>query len=136
MITIVAGATTIQLTAQLHWADELRHYSTIHADERTLGGALVIESSTRVAGRPITLRGPERGVAVEQRSVLLALRTLVEADATMALTLHDGQTFATVRWACDGADPPIDAEPIFQGLINPGTTTLYKINRLAFRTTS
>jgi hypothetical protein len=58
--TLTYGTTTVQLPDDLYWSDELEWQPTVQSAERTITGALVIQSATRIAGRPITLQPLEQ----------------------------------------------------------------------------
>lgn len=88
----------ITLPGDMEWVDEFGWLPTAASVEVTLGGALVVEESAQLAGRPITLEGRmegQRGFALVTRAVVLALRSLAAAPlaAPMELTLADGRTF-------------------------------------------
>jgi hypothetical protein len=86
----------LTLPDDLLWTDEYGDWSAIAQETGyTLGGALVIQEGTRLAGRPITLRGAEtHGWAT--RAQVEALRAVAEAaDAgPLTLTLPDGREFS------------------------------------------
>lgn len=68
-ISLTFGATTLALPEDLYWADE----AWAHVEQtalRSVTGALIVSTMSRVAGRPITLR-PE-----DDRSALLPRSTL------------------------------------------------------------
>ena len=55
-ISLSVGLTTVPLNPDLFWADENNWHPVEQTSERTITGALVVQSATRVAGRPITLQ--------------------------------------------------------------------------------
>lgn len=85
----------LTLPDDLLWTDEYGEWSSVAQETAyTLGGALVIQEGSRLAGRPITLSGSrEHGWAT--RAQVEALRALSEvADAgPLTLTLPDGREF-------------------------------------------
>ena len=111
-MAITLGA--VALPSGLTWADEFSwtpvQQSTIHS----LTGALLIQESTKQAGRPITLIGQSSGrdhTVWITRANLITLRTALAAvGAEHALTLHDGRTFTVM--AAQGSNGPLDAEPL------------------------
>ena len=111
-MAITLGA--VALPSGLTWSDELHwtpvQQSTIHS----LTGALIIQESTKQAGRPITLIGQSNGndhTAWISRATLFALHTaLAVVGAEHALTLHDGRTFTVM--AVQGDAGPLEAEPL------------------------
>ena len=105
---------TIELPADLFWQDETEWTPVEQSQEFSLGGALLIEQGTKLAGRPITLAGSDN-VAWVKRSVIEAL--MVEAaktDHQMTLTLEDGQEF-TVMFSHEHGKP-LTAEPVIRKL--------------------
>lgn len=101
----------IELPDDLLWSDEFAYTAITQAQNRTLGGGLILEETETVAGRPITLQGGE-DYAWATRTTVVALRTLAEAaGATHPLELPDGRTF-TVAFRRGSSTPAIDARPI------------------------
>lgn len=109
------------LPSGLVWSDEGAWSPVAQATERTLSGALVLEESAKLKGRPITLSGAQdgndhtawvmRGQAFLGYSSLETLRAaLLVAGAEFTLTLHDARTF-TVAPRHDG-DGPLSATPL------------------------
>ena len=94
--TLTLGAVT--LPVDMEWIDEFTWSPVSQAQEITLGGALLVEESAQLAGRPITLRSGQNGSehwGVIDRVTLIALQAL--AASVMAepitLTLPDDRTF-------------------------------------------
>jgi hypothetical protein len=79
-----------------------------------LTGSLIIQESTKLAGRPVTLTGQSDGsdhTAWITRSNLITLHAaLTVPGASFTLTLHDTRTFTVVP-AQDG-NGPISAIPL------------------------
>lgn len=57
VITLSDGTTTVTLPADLEWSDEYAWQPVEQSIEFSVTGAVIIEHSTRLAGRPITLSG-------------------------------------------------------------------------------
>lgn len=112
------------LPDDLLWRDEFAWSAIAQRTEVSLGGALVIEESAQLAGRPITLEGGDNhGWAT--RAQVLALRTLAEnVNQVMTLLLHDARSFQ-VRFR----RPPFDARQVID-YSNPVSADVYtlKIN--------
>ncbi|HID73072.1 TPA: hypothetical protein EYP38_03965 [Candidatus Micrarchaeota archaeon] len=85
--------------------------------------ALILQETTRRAGRPITLTTPEGGDWTD-RGTVEALRAKLTAGAVMTLTLHDGRAFQ-VAWR--HRDTPLEARPVLAGLADPDAQTLYRL---------
>jgi hypothetical protein len=104
MITLDA----IQLPNGVVWTDEYDWSPTQQAKSYTLTGALVLETSIKLAGRPITLQGRIDSGWVK-RSVVEALYAKLDDNVDMTLTYHDNRVF-TVRF--DHEAKPIDSAPV------------------------
>lgn len=117
---------TVQLPRGLVWVDEFDWRPVEASTEYTLGGALVYESATRLAGRPITLQAnDDAGWLGMTRAVVQAVYALAEApSAVYVLTLADGRSF-DVSFA---PDRPFEARPVARpelpGADHPYVTTL------------
>lgn len=101
---------TVQLPRGLIWTDEFDWRPVEAATEYTLGGALVYDSATRLAGRPITLQAnDDAGWLGMTRAVVQAVAALAEAPgAVYVLTLADGRSF-DVMFA---PGSPFEARPV------------------------
>jgi len=98
MITL-AG---IELPPYLEWEDE---FSWTPVDQQTgysVTGSLLLDISTKLAGRPITLVGTEH-LGWITRALLLDLQTLTDTPDIRELDYH-GRIFST-RFRYDGGDP-------------------------------
>lgn len=79
----------ITLHPDLHWVDENQWYPIEQSTARTLTGALVISTSVRTSGRPITLAPEDDSSAWMHREVVDDLRNLaVLPGEVMTLTLR------------------------------------------------
>jgi hypothetical protein len=99
---------TITLPGDLEWSDEFDWSPVVQSVEPTLTGALIIDESAQLTGRPVTLAGGADFGWVT-RDVIEALYLLLTPGREMTLTLADARTF-TVTWR--HGDKPIDARPI------------------------
>ena len=108
-MAITLGAIT--LPAGLVWEDEFAWTPVAQSAEYSLTGALIVQESTKLAGRPITLTGQsdeQNHTAWISRTNLLALQTAVTVTgASWTLTLHDARTFTVMA-----APDPLDADPL------------------------
>ncbi|SMF96127.1 hypothetical protein SAMN02949497_3511 [Methylomagnum ishizawai] len=108
-MTLNDGATEILLPDALVWTDELAWTAVAAQDARALGGAVVRQTSVKIAGRPITLAPPDGFWGAMLRADLLALRAWTDDPAKrMTLTFADGDAYA-VRWLYPD---PIKANPL------------------------
>jgi hypothetical protein len=104
MITLDA----VTLPEDLIWSDEFAWSSVQQSRTYTLTGALILETGTKQAGRPITLVGGDEAAWIT-RANLKALQAKLTTTATMTLTLNDGSTFSV---AFNHDEKPIDAHPV------------------------
>jgi len=110
MITLSDGTNTITLPGDMLWQDEYTWQPVVQEVAHSIAGALVVESATRLAGRPITLTGDDDMAWVE-RGTLQQLRAWAATPGkTMTLTLTDGRQFAVV-WRHQDA-PALEARPV------------------------
>lgn len=61
MISLAYESTTVLLPPDLFWSDENNWFPVEQTVERSITGALIVQTATRVAGRPITLEPFEGG---------------------------------------------------------------------------
>lgn len=107
MITLTYGVTSIELPADLAWADEFAWSAIAQRSEYTITGALAVEEAAKQAGRPITLEGDDVRAWVS-RATLLTLQAWARLPGqTFTLSIHG--TAYTVLW--DQARGPIAAAP-------------------------
>lgn len=113
---------TLTLPADLLWSDEFDWSPIESAQEYAVTGALVVDTATRLAGRPITLEAADDRAWI-RRETLQALHALTTpADRQMLLTIAG--TARSVIWR-PGAEP-ISARPIFP-LANPAADLAYVV---------
>lgn len=109
-ITLAYLTTTLTLSDDLYWSDENQWHPVEQTAQRTITGALIVSSSTRVGGRPITLQPVEDSSAWMTRATVDTLRSwAAQAGRQMTLTLR-GQTYNVIFRHQDGSG--IDAVPI------------------------
>ncbi|MCO5763766.1 MAG: hypothetical protein NHG36_20070 [Chromatiaceae bacterium] len=118
----------VALPDGLRWSDEFDWTPLAQSTEYSLTGALIVERATRQAGRPITLIGGKDFVWIT-RANLIALKTLLDSDDTLRLTLHDNRTFDVIP-----APEPLAAyalpRVLDSGYANPGDDDWYVIDTL------
>lgn len=109
--TLKVSTTTVQLHPDLYWSDELNWHPVEQTVERTVTGALIVQVSTRVAGRPITLEPEDDNSAWMTRSVVDQLRTWAATPGqVMELTLHGSARDVIFRHQDEGK--ALEAEPV------------------------
>lgn len=109
----LAAGVALPLPDDLLWADEHAWSPAVASVSYLLTGALLVQSATRQAGRPITLVGPS-DMAWVTRATVATLHTwaaapLAAASGRFELTLRDARVFTV---AFRHADTAIDAEPV------------------------
>jgi hypothetical protein len=109
-ITLAVGATSVTLHEDLYWADEYAWQPVEQATERTIGGALIVQSALRTGGRPITLQPDSDNAAWLTRAVVEQLRNWA-ATPGQQMTLTIRGTPRTVIWRHHDA-PALDATPV------------------------
>jgi len=101
----------VTLPGDLRWTDEYQWCAVERSAEYSLGGSLLIEESTKLAGRPITLEAVNefRGHIWLDRDTVDTLLARAElTNHSMTLVLSDNRTF-TVMFRDDG----VKAEPVY-----------------------
>jgi len=99
----------LALPDDLLWVDEHAWTSAVASVSYLLTGALLVESATRLSGRPITLVGPP-DMGWVTRAVVKQLHGWAAAiGARFELTLADGRLFTVTFRVHETA---IEAEPV------------------------
>ena len=109
MTTLTYGATTLTLPDDLPWTDEFGWAAVEQRSEYSITGALIVEASAKLAGRPITLAGTETRGWIS-RATLLTLKAWAALPA-QAFTLAINGNSRSV--AFDQARGAVDAQPLF-----------------------
>lgn len=108
--TLTVGPVTVTVHPDLQWADEFSWHPVEQAVERTLTGALVVDTRPRVSGRPITLRPGDDKAAWMARETIEALQAWAATPGqVMTLSLR-GVTYSVI-WRHHDA-PALDAIPV------------------------
>ena len=123
----LAAGVALPLPDDLLWADEHAWSPAVASVSYLLTGALLVQSATRQAGRPITLVGPSDMAWVTRATVatlhIWAAAPLAAASGRFELTLRDARVFTV---AFRHADTAIDAEPVL-GFPAQSDTDFYRI---------
>ena len=123
----LADEAALLLPDDLLWSDEHAWTPVVTSLSYLITGALLVQSATRQAGRPITLVGPV-DMAWVTRATLETLRSwaavaLSDTTGLFALTLADGRIFTV---AFRHADTPIESEPVL-GIPARSDADLYRL---------
>lgn len=118
----------VTLPGDMQWMDEFTWLPTTAQVELACDGALLVEESAQLAGRPITLEGRmdgSTGFALPTRAVLVALRAMaaVPWQNPLTLTFADGSSY-TVRFR--HADGAIEAKPM-KHIVPAADTDFYSL---------
>lgn len=133
-ITLTAPAGSIALPDNLIWEDEDEWDPLSQNQDYTLTGALVVEESARLAGRPVTLAGG-KAWAWLTRAQLATLRALGDAaGVSMTLTLHDATSLAVTPRRDGPGGAWVEAAPLpvvdDSGPADPSGSTRYSLERV------
>lgn len=125
MSTIITdGTITITLPSAFEWVDEFDYSPVTQTVNRTIGGGFIIQESSLLHGRPITLEGGEN-VWVE-RSQINAIYTLASVpDKQLTLTLADSRQFPVIFRRDQGN--PFTAIPLWRKNIQGDTDKMKRI---------
>jgi len=109
MSTLSDGTTTITLPDALMWSDEYAWSAVEQSVSRGLTGSLIVQSGTRVNGRPITLAAVDDSSGWVPRSTVEQVRAWASvAGQTLTLVMR-GATRTVLFRHSDGA---IQASPV------------------------
>jgi hypothetical protein len=104
------GTSTVPLPDDLFWPDEHSWNAVEQSAQRTITGALVVQSAAKVGGRPITLQPPDDSSAWLTRATVDALRNLAAVPGkTLTLTLR-GVAYTVMFRQHEGV--AIEARPV------------------------
>lgn len=109
MTTLTYAATTLTLPDDLPWTDEFGWPAVEQRSEYSITGALIVEASAKLAGRPVTLTGNETRGWIS-RATLLTLKAWAALPAQAFTLVINGETLSV---AFDQARGAVDATPLF-----------------------
>lgn len=109
----LATAAALTLPDDLLWTDEHSWSPTVTSTSYLITGALLVQTATRQAGRPITLAGAPDMAWVTRATVeqlrLWAAAALTDNSGRFLLTLADDRAYTV---AFRHADTALEAEPV------------------------
>jgi hypothetical protein len=104
-------AQDLALSHDLLWTDEHAWSAVTATSAYSLTGALIIDTATRQAGRPITLSAPDAGMAWHPRSTVDTLHAWSNTPGQQfLLTLDDARTYNVVFRHSENS--PIESKPV------------------------
>ncbi len=106
--TLTNGGTVLTLPDDLQWVDEFDWTEVQESRSYSVAGALLIDRRSKLAGRPITLRG-DINAAWAARSVALTLRAWAQQLEPTLTLLYRGATYSV---AFDHLQQPLEVTPI------------------------
>lgn len=109
-ITLSADAIDLDLPADLYWNDEHAWHPVEQVAERTLTGAIIVQSAAKVAGRPITLQPEDDGSAWMSLATLNQLRAWAAVPGKKLVLTLRGQNYDVIFRHHDGA--AVEARPV------------------------
>lgn len=119
MTTLSDGTTTATFSDDLVWADEFAWAPVQQTVERTITGALVVQTAGMTAGRPITLAAEDDSSGWLTRAVLDQFKVWAAVPGRTMTLVYRGET-RTVIWRHQ--DTAIDAAPVvfYSGPVQTG----------------
>ena len=109
--TLTRGTTTLVLSHDLRWIDDLSWSPVMQSKVRSITGAWIIDSMPRQGGRPITLAGDATS-GLLARADLLTLHSWLETPEEEFQLLHMGVTHTVIWDHGDGEESQaITSEP-------------------------
>ena len=96
MTTLTYNGTTVNLPDDLFWSDETSWSQVVQTAERTITGALVIQTHSRIAGRPITLQPEAENASWINRGDLMTLKSWADIPGCEMLLSHRGISYNVV----------------------------------------
>lgn len=109
MSTLSDGTTTITLSDGLAWVDEFAWAPVQQAVDRTITGALVVQTAGRTGGQPITLAAESDDKGWISRAALLQCRAWTAVPGQVLTLTYRGATYSVIWRHQDGA---LDARPV------------------------
>lgn len=128
-ITLTDGTTPITLRDDALWADEFGWQGVAQQAEYSLTGALIVETSTMQAGRPITLTGADDRAWISYADLQRLQTWAATPGQQLTLTLR-GVARAVVFDLRNGS--PISAAPVLTVDNPPAADTPYILSALKF----
>lgn len=129
MTTLTLNTTTLDLPDSMVWVDEFSWNPVQRSSEYSVGGALLVDTGIKLAGRPITLQADESAGWI-RRSTALTLQQWSWLVAP-AMVLNFRSTNFNVTWAPVAL--PFEANQVVDYPDPLATDFMYATLRLIFR---
>lgn len=108
---------TLQLSDHLVWVDWGTYSKIEQSQKYTIDGSLIIETTAKKAGMPITLSAtPTQGLKYRRDFEPINNMMMSNIDEPMTLKMHDQSTHSVLFSSVNGA--PVEAIPLI-GYANP-----------------
>ena len=114
---------TVTLPDDLLWQNEFEWNQNDQSQERTLSGAMVVQTAARLYGRPIRLQGGQDGGWIT-RATAKAIRAL-ETDPTRVMTLTGLNDEAPLAVMFDRTSGPAFESQMIMRFAGPSDQTWY-----------
>lgn len=109
-IQLSYGAVNIALPSDIQWVDEFDWAPVGQGVERSVTGALIVQSRAMTAGRPVTLKPDGDNSAWTRRSVVEQLRNAAAIPGQVMTLTIGSQTLSVIFRHHDG--PAVEAKPV------------------------
>lgn len=109
-IQLSYGAVNIALPSDIQWVDEFDWAPVGQGVERSVTGALIVQSRAMTAGRPVTLKPDGDNSAWTRRSVVEQLRNAAAIPGQVMTLTIGSQTLNVIFRHHDG--PAVEAKPV------------------------
>lgn len=109
-ITLTYSATALTLNSDLQWVEEHSWQAVVQSAQRSITGALIVQSGQALLGQPITLQPPDANSAWMTKAVVDTLKTWANV-AGREMTLSIGGVTKTVMFRHQDG-PGVEATPV------------------------
>jgi hypothetical protein len=110
-ITLAVGSTTLTLSDDLTWNDENKWAPVEQTAQRSVTGALIVSTTARQAGRPITLQSGDDAGWISYSAISQLRNWAASPGLVMVLTLRGAPRNVIFRHHDGNA---LEADPVVQ----------------------
>lgn len=122
-LTLTVGGTTVALSSDLQWTDEFDWHAVEQQVQRSLTGALLVDTRAKVLGRPITLTSSDARSGWMSRATIAQLYAWAGTPGQVMTLLLRGATY-TVMFRHE-SPPAFSAVPVVD-FSDPDATDWYR----------